>query len=222
MTSSSSSSTIGINHPYFFSSADHPRLSLVAESLNDQNYHHQNQFVKIALSIKLKLDFIDGSLFKPTDSSSQISLWMRSNDMVISWTLKSVSTDIRKSVVYMNTAKQICDDLALRYSQSNVPRLFHLRKELSSFTQGTKYVTAYFTEFCNLIDELDNLSPIPKCSCINSTCTFANQQKLKKYENMLKLSQFLMGLSVQFTPIQGQILLVSHLPDIDSAYAMLL
>lgn len=107
---------------------------------------------------------------------------MRSNDLVISWLLNFVLSDIRKNVVYMHTAKQIWDDLVCRCSQSNVPRLFHMRKELSSLTQGTKCVTAYFTHFKGLIDELENLSPIPKFICVTIGCTCNCTQKLDQYE----------------------------------------
>lgn len=63
--------------------------------------------------------------------------------------------------MYLSTAKMIWDDLAARFSQSNMPRLFYLRKELASLVQGTQSITAYFTKFRTWIDELDNLSSIP-------------------------------------------------------------
>lgn len=65
--------TIDINHPYYLSSVDHPGLALVNEPLSDHNYHHWSRSVQIALSTKLKLGFIDGSLLQPTDPT-QLSL----------------------------------------------------------------------------------------------------------------------------------------------------
>lgn len=124
--------------------------------------------------------------------------------------------------MYVHIAKQILDDLALRYSQMNVPRLFHLRKGLSFITQGSKSISTYFTKFHGLTDELGNLSLIPKCSCLNSTCTCGNSLKLDQYDNMLNLSQFFMGLNNQFTAARGQILLMTLLPDTRSAYDTLL
>nr|XP_017224842.1 PREDICTED: uncharacterized protein LOC108201066 [Daucus carota subsp. sativus] len=216
------SPAIDINHPYYISSSDNPGIALVNEVLTDQNYSTWSRSVKIALSAKLKLGFIDGSQVKPASNSPMLALWMRSNDLVVSWLLNSISSDLRKSVVYMSTAKQIWDDLATRYLQSNVPRLFHLRKDLASLTQGTKSVTTYFTQFRGLIDELDSLSPIPRCICANSNCNCNNSAKLDHYEHIMKLSQFLMGLNDQFTNTRGQILLMKPLPDLANAYAMLL
>lgn len=215
------SSTIDINHPYYLSSADHPGLSLVNELLTNSNYHHWSRSVQIALSAKLKLGFIDGSLLQPTELI-QLALWKRSNDLVISWILNSVSSEIRKSIVYMTTARQIWIDLATRYAQTNIPRLFQLRKELAYLSQGTKSITSYFTQFRGLLDELDSLSPIPRCICANCNCTCNNSQKLNAYEQYIKLSQFLMGLNEQFTSTRGQILLMNPLPDVAHAYSMLL
>lgn len=87
-----STNVIDINHPYYLSSADHPGLSLVSETLTNQNYQHWSRYVKIALLAKLKLGFIDGTQLKPADNSPQLALWKRSNHLVISWLLNSIST----------------------------------------------------------------------------------------------------------------------------------
>lgn len=89
---------IYINHPYYISSSAHTGLSLVTETLTDQNYHHWSRSIKIALSAKLKLGFINGSQPQPATNSVEFTLSKRSNDLVISWILNHVSTEIRKSV----------------------------------------------------------------------------------------------------------------------------
>ncbi|XP_074378371.1 uncharacterized protein LOC141719908 [Apium graveolens] len=200
---SSSSTVIDINHPYFLNSS-------------------ASRSVKIALSARLKLGFIDGSQTQPNDNSALLPLWKRSNDLVISWLLNYVSNDIRKSIVFMQTAKQIWDDLAIRYAQNNVPRLFNLHKELASLTQGSRSITAYFTHFLGLMDELEALAPIHRCVCDVTTCACGVTLKLIQYEQQMKLRQFLMGLNDQFTASRGQIMLISPLPDMSQAYAMLL
>lgn len=79
----------------------------------------------IVLSAKFNLGMIDGSLIKPAATSPHVNHWVRCNNMLISWLLNYVSLDIRNSIVYLHSAKLIWDDLATRYSQSNVSRLFH-------------------------------------------------------------------------------------------------
>lgn len=176
----------------------------------------------MALSSKLKLGFIDESQVKPADSSPHTILWKRGNDLVSSWIFNSVSHEIKKSIVYITTAKQIWEELATRYSQNNVPRLFNLRKDLALLTQGTMSITAYFTKFRGLMDESENLAPIPKCICANNSCACGVANKIEQYERQIHLSQFLMGLNDTFTSTRGHILLMKPLLDLSQAYAMLL
>lgn len=85
--------------------------------------------------------------------------------MVISWLLNSVSADIRNSIIYMDTTQSIWTELAVRYAQSNLPKLFILRKEISQLSQGTMSVTVYYTKYKTLTDELDSLTSRPRCDC---------------------------------------------------------
>lgn len=159
---------------------------------------------------------------RPAYSSPQLTLWKRSNDLVISWLINLVFSEIRKKFVCKQIAAQIWDDLRARYSQNRVPRLFNIRKKLASLIQGTKYITSYFTQFRGLMDELDNLAPIPRCTRNVTTCTCGIAVKLVQYEQQMKLSQFFMGKNDQFTDSRGQILLMCPLPDLSQAYVMLL
>ncbi|KAL8145688.1 hypothetical protein AgCh_003726 [Apium graveolens] len=223
-TAGTSSNTVSIdtNHPYFLQSSDNPGTPLVTMLLTEQNYHQWSRSVSIALSAKLKLGFIDGSISKPTDNNIQIAMWNRCNDMVVSWLLNSISTEIRNSVAYLSTAQQIWEDLGTRFSQSNMPRTFQFCKELSSLQQGNLSVTSYFTKFKTLVAEIDNLAPIPKCTCVTTNCSCQSAQKFNQYEEILKLSQFLMGLSDAFTAIRGQLLLMKPIPSLNQAFSLLL
>ncbi|XP_074327508.1 uncharacterized protein LOC141665422 [Apium graveolens] len=137
---------------------------------------------------------IDGTLAQPLTSTPLHPFWNRCNDMVLSWLLNSISTEIRDSVVYFSTIKEIWDDLSIRFSQSNVPRIFQLKKDLIALNQGSMSITAYFTKMRTLTDELN----------INS------------------LSQFIMGLNDGFTAIRGQMLMMKPLPTLSQAYSLLL
>nr|XP_017233154.1 PREDICTED: uncharacterized protein LOC108207203 [Daucus carota subsp. sativus] len=162
-----SGNIIDANHPYFLHSSDHPGIILTIVTLSDQNYSQWSRSMRIALSSKLKLGFIDGSCVKPPSQSALLVNWSRCNDIVISWLMNTISFDIRQSVMYMSTAKAIWDDLAIRFAQTNVPRLFNLRKDIAYLSQGSLSISAYFIKFRSLNDELDELSSIPRCA---STC----------------------------------------------------
>lgn len=221
-TSGTVSAIIDANHPYYLQSSDNPGIPLVTQLLTEQNYYQWSRAVFIALSAKMKLGMVDGTLPKPLVTSVHYAVWSRCNDMVLSWLLNSMSVEIRNSVAYFSTAKEIWDDLAFHFSQTNMPRVFQLRKELSSLTQGTLTITAYFTKFRTLIAEIDNLNPIPKCSCATRGCACDHAKKMEAYEDMIKLSQFLMGLSDQYTAVRVQLLMLQPLPTISQAFSLLL
>lgn len=136
VNSNSSMAVIDNNHPYFLQSSDNPGIPLVTTLLTEQNYHQWSRSVSIALSAKLKLGFIDGSVVKPVDNNTQIAMWNRCNDMVVSWLLNSISTEIRNSVAYLSTAQQIWEDLSTRFSQSNMPRTFQLRRNCHLYNRA--------------------------------------------------------------------------------------
>lgn len=107
------SNVIDANHPYFLQTSDNPGTPLVTQLLTEQNYYHWSRSIRIALSAKMKLGMIDGSLPKPATTSIHYAVWSRCSDMVLSWLLNSMSTVIRNSVAYFSTAREIWEDLSV-------------------------------------------------------------------------------------------------------------
>ncbi|MCI44718.1 hypothetical protein A2U01_0065957, partial [Trifolium medium] len=68
----------------------------------------------MALRAKNKLGFVDGSLTSPK-KKEDIPKWQRCKDLVASLILNSVSTEIRPSILYAETAAQIWSDLKDRF-----------------------------------------------------------------------------------------------------------
>ncbi|KAA8529568.1 hypothetical protein F0562_033633 [Nyssa sinensis] len=90
----------------------------------------------IALSTKNKLDFIDGTISKPSNSSAaELLQWTRCNNMVKAWLLNSISKEILASVIYCNTARNIWVELKERFSQVNDPQMFQLEQEIHTLVQ---------------------------------------------------------------------------------------
>lgn len=139
--------------------------------------------------------------------------------MVISWLLNSVSYCHLKSVVVLcfcpllNRYGMI---LLQGFTQSHIPRVYQVRKELVSLTQGNKTLSVYYTRFRALLDEPENLNLLPKCTC---DCVCGNAILQAKNDNITKVSQFLMGLNPQFSDVRSQILLMPILPSLNEAYA---
>lgn len=79
--------------------------------------------MSIALSVKNKLGFIDGSIPKCEGTDSvMLNSWIRNNNMVISWILNSISKDISASVIFSESAYEIWQDLKEHFQQCNLER----------------------------------------------------------------------------------------------------
>lgn len=91
-TSSIGRSTINDSlSPYFLHHSDSPCIVLVSQHLTGHNYASWSRAITKSLSVKNKLGFIDGSILKPDGNDlNLLNLWIRYNNMVISWILNSV------------------------------------------------------------------------------------------------------------------------------------
>jgi hypothetical protein len=218
LVSASSSSTTAENlgeNPYFLHHADSPGTVLVSQQLNGDNFVTWKRSMDMALVAKNKFGFVDGSLPKPPVGDPNLRSWVRCNNMVLSWLLNSVSREIANSVLFLNTASAVWTDLNERFSHSNGPRVFELKRSLSSLQQGTNSVSTYFTQIKSLWDELSSFRPLPTCTC-------GGLKILTDFHHQEYIFQFLMGLNDSFSSIRGQILIIDPLPSINKIFAMIL
>ncbi|XP_073059697.1 uncharacterized protein [Primulina eburnea] len=185
--------------PYFLHHSDNPGLVLVSQSLTGDNYSSWSRSMKIALSVKNKFGFVDGTIAKPSEvDSNLLSFWTRNNNIVISWILNSVSKEISASVLFSESAANIWDDLQERYQQSNGPRIFQLRRDLINLRQEQQSVSVYFTKLEALWEELNNFRPL--CSC--GRCICEGVKKMDTHYQMDYIMTFLMGLNDSFAQIR--------------------
>ncbi|XP_019200279.1 PREDICTED: uncharacterized protein LOC109193907 [Ipomoea nil] len=99
------------NH-LLFSTNDNPSLILVSPPLiGSSNYSSWCISMRIALEVKNKWCIIDGSLTEPSRESRQYAPWRRCNLMVCSWLFKSVHSSIAQSVMHLEKATDVWDDL---------------------------------------------------------------------------------------------------------------
>ena len=153
MTESTSSATAltvqpweNTSSPYFLSSGDNPSVSLVVQPLIEENYNTWSRAILISLDAKTKLGFIDGSIPKPQYvDHPYYKAWCKCNRTVLAWLFNYVSKDLQPSIVYFKTVRDVWLDLQYRYGQGNGPRIFELRKEISSLTQEDLTINAYYT-----------------------------------------------------------------------------
>ena len=171
----------------------------------------------LALSVKNKVAFIDGSLPAPEadEEPQQYQQWLRSNNMVISWILNSVSKDITPTIIGYSTAAEIWIDLRDRFQQRNGPRFFQIKKDLVNLQQGNLTVSQYFTKLKALWEEMNEYRPTAECSC-------GALRPILDHLQSEQVMQFLMGLSDQFSQVRAQILLMDPLPQINKVFSLVI
>ncbi|XP_019233040.1 PREDICTED: uncharacterized protein LOC109213667 [Nicotiana attenuata] len=116
-------------HPLYVHPSDVLRTSLVSTPFDGTGYGSWRRNVLVALSIRNKLDFINGNSQKPSPVSPLARQWQRFNDLVISWLVNSLSKEISHSVEYSEFAREIQNELEERYGKADGVEVFELKKE---------------------------------------------------------------------------------------------
>ena len=176
--------------------------------------------MKIALSAKQTISFIDGSNTRPDASFPLLPYRQRCNDMVISWLLNSLHKSIRDSVLFCSTASETWKELNERYGQSNKARLFQAQKQVSCISQGDLDIASYFNRAKKVWDELIAVGATPKCTCKKCECEV--NERLQHHDQEQKLIQFLMGLNESYTSVRGNILMMTPLHTLSQIYSFLM
>ncbi|XP_024196353.1 uncharacterized protein LOC112199594 [Rosa chinensis] len=128
------------NHPLYLHHSDQPGAILVSQSLEENNYMAWIQSMSMALTIKNKKGFVDGSIPRPTNRVEEALQWQRCDTLVKTWLLGSMSKEISGS-------------------------FFNIENAIHDTEQGNGTVTSYFTKLKSLWDERDAICEIPASSC---------------------------------------------------------
>lgn len=170
----------------------------------------------ISLDAKNKTCFVDGSLPMPIDDSPDQPAWKRCNNMVTGWLISSLDRPIAKSIMYFKTAHAIWADLEGRYGNPSSSQLYRLQEQLLHTTQEHGMSVAdYFTKVKSLWDEIDDLRPLPTCTC-NPKDSFT---KIQQDQRILAV---LMKLDPEYHQVRSTLLMHKVLPDVTEVYRMLL
>ncbi|GAU38555.1 hypothetical protein TSUD_320270 [Trifolium subterraneum] len=205
-------------NPYFLHPNENPGLILVTPPLSGTNYHSWSRAMTMALKSKNKLRFVNGSLPRPDDEDHDSLAWDRCNTMIMSWISNAVDADISQSVLWMDTASEIWQDLKERFYQGDVFRISDIQEEIYTLKQGDNSISAYYTKMKKLWQELDNFRPIPQSNCVYNCAAIA---KMKEYKDSDQVIRFLKGLNEQYYAVRSQIMLMDPLPTISKVYSLL-
>jgi len=204
------------NHPLFLQHTETPGSSLISLQLTgSENYALWSRSFRIGLVGRSKLGFVDGRFIKSMFESELHDQWEKCNAVVLSWIMNAVRPGLLSSVVYASDARKVWLDLRERFDTVNGSRIFQLHREIHSLTQGTMSIADYHSKLRDLWDEYDAIMPCPSCPCPES-------KKFGEHCDYQRLLQFLMGLNESYSPPRSQILMMSPIPSLNKAYAMLI
>lgn len=174
---------------YFIHHSENPGLILVLQPLTIDNFASWSRAMNIALFVKNKLGFVDGSIPNPVDSdATYANAWIR-NNIIISW-LNSVSKEISTSILFAEAAAEIWKDLQERFQKSNCPRMFELWWDMVTLRQHQYLVSVYFTKLKPFWEELNQFCPV--CNCGKCSCN--GVKSIEAYIQMDYTMTFLMRL----------------------------
>ncbi|KAI5404665.1 hypothetical protein KIW84_051720 [Lathyrus oleraceus] len=90
-----------------------------------------------------------------------------------------------KSVLYIEHMVAIWNDLKERYLQGDKVRVAALYQDILNFKQRELKVSDFFTEICDMWEELEQFKPMPQCTChIARTCVVTREKDTIKQEEV--------------------------------------
>ncbi|KAL0373611.1 UNVERIFIED_CONTAM: hypothetical protein Sradi_3276800 [Sesamum radiatum] len=161
----------------------------------------------------MKMFFIDGTYLKPAGNTKECKQWFRTDSIVFSWIMNSISKDLVKAFSYAKSATSLWIQLEARFGQANRPMIYNIQREIASISQENIDVVSYFTKITMLWDELECVDPTPEH-------TGSSQRTMADKVTSTQLMQFLLGLNDCFDAIHSQIL--DPLPSLDKAHSLVL
>ncbi|XP_019179614.1 PREDICTED: uncharacterized protein LOC109174838 [Ipomoea nil] len=116
-------------NPYFLNTNENPSTILVNPPLmGSSNYASWCISMRIALEVKNKWCLIDGSLPAPSRDHNRYAAWRRCSLMVCSWIFRSVHSLIAQSIMHLDKATDVWEDLRNRGLHSAMLRRLLLCK----------------------------------------------------------------------------------------------
>ncbi|GAU47119.1 hypothetical protein TSUD_98960 [Trifolium subterraneum] len=148
-------------NPYFLHSNENPSLVLVQTPLSGSNYHQWSRAMVMALRSKNKLHFINGSFPRPMDEDLDSLAWDRCNTMIMSWLNNAVAPEISQSIIWMDSASEIWQDLKERFYQGDVFRISDIQEEIYTLKQVIRFLKGLNEQYSAVRYQIMLMEPLP-------------------------------------------------------------
>ncbi|XP_076945351.1 uncharacterized protein LOC143616402 [Bidens hawaiensis] len=208
-------SKIEASDPLYLHASDSCNLTIVSIKLNGtENYRVWANAMKLALQVKNKIGFIDGTCIRSTTNDILARQWDRCNSVVLTWLLNSMSEDLYLGQVYSTLASGVWKESKETYDKVDGSVVFNLYQKINGFSQNNQSLSDYYHKLNIMWKQLDQILQLPTCTCNAS-------KQFNDFNHLIKLMQFLMGLDSGYESVRTNILMREELPTIKDAFAII-
>lgn len=191
----------------------HLTTLITSHKLTEKNYLQWSQSMMMFISGRGRDDFLTGVAVQPKTDDPAYKAWRTENNLVMSWLINSMTTNIGENFLLYHTAKEIWDAARDTFSSNeNTIELFHIESTLQDLRQGEQSVTVYYTNLTRYWQQLD-LFQSYQWKCPDDSVTF---QKITETKRIFK---FLMGLNKTLDDVRGRILGIKPLPTLREVFS---
>ncbi|KAF7810379.1 Retrovirus-related Pol polyprotein from transposon RE1 [Senna tora] len=162
-----------------------------------------------------KDDYLSGVAKAPSQQDASYKKSWAENNMVMSWLVNSMTTEIGDNFLLYTTAHDIWEAARESYStHEKSVEIFEVEYVLHNLNQGDMPVHQYHNSLIRYWQKLDLLESY------NWSCS-TDAQYFKKLVEEKRLYKFLLGLNETFEDVCGRILGRSSLPSLKEAFSEL-
>ncbi|XP_071712853.1 uncharacterized protein [Rutidosis leptorrhynchoides] len=221
-TSATQINKLDFSDPLYLHSNDTTGTPITSIKLKGtENYNIWSRSMKLALSTKNKIGFINGSVLRSKTDEVLASQWDRCNSVVLSWILGSVTEDLYCGQIFSTNATDVWNELKETYDKIDTSIIFNLHQQINTLKQNDSTLYEYYHKLNTLWKQYDAMVSSPDCTCGAVACSCEAGTSHKEHKKMMKLMQFLMGLSDEYTTVRSNILLRDSVLDVKEAYAII-
>ncbi|KAF7808238.1 Retrovirus-related Pol polyprotein from transposon TNT 1-94 [Senna tora] len=195
-----------------FQYSDATLILITGHKLNSQNYLQCRQSVFMFVFGKGKDDYLSGVAKAPSQQDASYKKWWAENNMVMSWLVNYMTTEIGDNFLLYITAHDIWEAARESYStHEKSAKIFEVEYVLHNLNQGDMPVHQYHNSLVRCWKKLDLLESY------NRSCP-TDAKYFKKMVEEKRLYKFLLELNETFEDVRGRILGRSSLTSLEEAF----